>query len=225
MRMKKMMAAVLAAVMMMSTAGSTLAAPSPVTPPTPTTPTATTPAATPSVDGYIDNNTKDHTANEVVSVINKDLATVLTATSTGSEGKQLALSVATNSKGESVPITVIGDGKKGVFNSKKGRKVTTVQLSSANAVLVKKLAFKGSKVKTIKINTDVTLSKNSFKGTKQKKVTLSFKTKKASSLTLKKGALKGLKKVTVKGLSKAEYKKLLKKAKKAGIKTSIFKRG
>ena len=216
MRMKKMVAALLAAVVTLNAAAGALAAeakPSPLKGDT-------------SQDGYIDLNTKDHSGNEVDSVINKDEGTAFKAyKTTGSDGYNVWFKVARNSLGKEVPITVVGDGKNGVFNSKKGRKITIAWFNSSKPTLVKKLAFKGSKVKIVKIDGDVTFSKNTFKGTKQKKITLRFRTKKASSLTLKKGAFKGLTKITVKGLSKKEYKKLLKKAKKAGIKASLFKRG
>lgn len=210
MRMKGFVAAVLAAFMTMSAAGSALA--------------TSSPAQAPSVDGYVDNNIQDHTSNTVTSTISGDTGTVIKAVSNGESGSSVEFNVARNSNNEEVPITVVGDGKKGVFNTKKGRKITWVKLNSSKPTVVKKLAFKGSKVKTVRIQTTVTLNKNAFKGTKQSKITLQFKGKKASALKLKKGSLSGIKKVTVKGLSKKEYNKLLKAAKKAGIKTSIFTR-
>ena len=176
-------------------------------------------------DGYIDENTIDHTGNMVVSRINNDQGTVLRAEYTGSEGDTLILQKARNSIGEAVPITTIGDGKNGILNSKKGRKITRTKLYSEESMVVEKRAFKGSKVKYIKIGSNVTIKENAFKGTKQKKITIRFMTKKASSLNMKKGAFDGITKVTVKGLSKNEYNKLLKSAQKAGIKTDIFKRG
>ena len=214
MKMKKMVAAVLAAVMTMSVAGNALAAEAKASP------------TKPAIDGYIDSNTQDHKGNTVVSEINKDEANATKAEYTGSEGKTVWFKDARNSNNELVPITSVGNGKKGVFNSKKGRKITKAIFASSKNTVVKKLAFKGSKVKTVSVTGEkVTFSKNAFKGTKQKKITLQIKTKKASSVKLKKGAFNGLTKVTVKGLSKKEYNKLLKAAKKAGIKTSIFKKG
>ena len=183
--------------------------------------------ASPSIDGYIDINTQDHSGNTVTSQIKSDEGTVIKAERTsGGSGDPVILKVARNSNNKQVPITAVGDGKKGVFNSKKGRKITTVHFNSNKDIVVKNYAFKGSKVKIIKIDGGtVIFHKYAFKGTKQKKITIRFKTKKASSLKLKKGSLKGITKVTVKGLSKKEYKKLLKAAKKVGIKSSIFKRG
>ena len=214
MKIKKMMAAVLAAVMTMSAAGSALAAAAP-------SPTK------PSVDGYVDVNAQDHDGNVVTSEINQDEATAFKAESTGEKGgKTVTFDVARNSKNENVPVTTVGSGKKGLFNSKKGRNITKAIFDSTKNTTVKKLAFKGSKVKVVTVKGQkVTFSKDSFKGTKQKKITLQVKTKKASSIKLKKGAFNGLTKVTVKGLSKKEYNKLLKAAKKAGIKTSLFKKG
>lgn len=213
MKIKKMMAAMLAAVMTMSAAGSALAA-------------AQSPIK-PSVDGYIDVNAQDHDGNVVTSEINQDEATAFKAESTGEKGgKTVTFDVARNSKNENVPITTVGSGKKGLFNSKKGRNITKAIFASTKNTTVKKLAFKGSKIKVVTVKGQkVTFSKDSFKGTKQKKITLQVKTKKASSIKLKKGAFNGLTKVTVKGLSKKEYNKLLKAAKKAGIKTSLFKKG
>lgn len=180
----------------------------------------------PSIDGYIDINSQDHSGNTVTSQIKSDEGTVIKAELTvGRVGNIVYLKKARNSNNKEVPITAVGDGKKGVFNSKKGRKITQVVFSSAKIMDVQKNAFKGSNVKKIVIDsTTVIFHKYAFKGTKQKKITIRFKTKKASSLNLKKGALKGITKVTVKGLSKKEYKKLLKAAKKVGIKSNIFKR-
>ncbi len=189
---------------------------------------ASTPTPTPnpvSKDGYIDKNTIDHTGNKVESIINSDQGTVLRAECTGADGKTLWLRTARNSINQEVPITAIGSSKIGFLNSKKGRKITKVILSSDESMVVNKLAFIGSKVKLLAIATNVTINKNAFKCTKQKKITIQFRTKKASSLKLKKGAFNGITKVIIKGLSKKEYKKLLKSAKKVKIKTDIFKRG
>jgi len=231
MRMKKIVAALMAAAMTLSAAGSISAAGT-ASSQGETEPIKQTESETQkqteatSVDGYIDLNTMDHTGNQVNSVINKDEGSVFESfKTTGSQGYNVWFKVARNSLGKEVPITVVGNGTKGVFNSKKGRKIKIAWFNSAKPTVVQKLAFKGSKVKIVKISTDVTFNKNAFKGTKQKKITLRFKTKKASSVKLQKGSFKGLTKVTVKGLSKKEYKKLLKAAKKVGIKASLFKRG
>ena len=212
MRVKKTLAAILAAVMTVSAGLSAIAAtPSP----------NTAPAAAESEDV----NTGDHTGNTVTATVKDGKATVTEVTGKGDGAAVVNLKVARNSANEAVDITVIGDGKKGVFDSKAGRKVTTLKVSSKANVTVKKNAFKGSKVKTIKVKSKkVTINKNAFNGTKAKKITLNYQTKKASSLVLKKGALKGVTKVTVKGLNAKQYKKAVKALKAAGF-TGTIKKG
>ena len=214
MRMKRMMAALLAAAMVM---GSAL--------------TATAAATSSTKDGdtssVVDPNSNDHTGNTVTSDVKNGTATVTKCTSDGSdEGKAVEFKVAEDpATKQKVDITVIGDGKKGVFDSKAGRKVTSMNVNSAaSTVTIKKNALKGSKIKTIKVATKkLVVKKGAFNKTKQKKIVIKFVGKKSGALTVKKGSLKGLTKITVKGLSKKEFKKVKKKLQKAGFKGTIKK--
>ena len=168
----------------------------------------------------VDKNTQDHKKGiTVTSKVTSKSATVTKAETTKNKG--VLFKIARDKNGKAVNITVIGDGKKGVFNSSKGRKITAAKIGSkASKVVVKKVAFKGSKVKTLTITSKkVVISKNAFKGTKAK--TLTLKVKKASQLSLKKGAFAGLKKIVIKGASKSQKKKIKKALKKAGFKGTI----
>ena len=169
-----------------------------------------------------DVNSKDHVNKAVTSTVNS--ATSATATKVASNSKDnptVEFEAARNTAGDKVDITVIGNGKKGVFDSKKGRKVKTAIIKSkASKVIVKGKAFKGSKIGTIQVTSKlVVFNKNAFKGTKQ--TSLVLKAKKASQLKFKKGSLKGLKKITIKGASKKQKKKIKKLLKKAGFKGTI----
>ena len=169
-----------------------------------------------------DNSSDDHTGNIVVAKVTKKAVTVTKVTGEGKGAAVVSLVSAKDANGKNQAITVIGTGKKGVFDSKKGRKVTSVIIKSKKKVLVKKIAFKGSKVKNLnltKAKKAVTISKNAFKGTKAKKLTLKIKS--AKKLVLKKGAFNGLTQITIKGASKSVKKAVQKKLKKAGFKGTI----
>ena len=223
MRMKKAMAAMLAAAITVSSALSVFAAA--------TSPT-TAPDASSDASSYIDKNEELHTGNEVTSTINagNTAATAVAATGDSTKaGSAVEFKNATTEEGKNVPITVIGNGKKGVFDSKAGRKIKTLTVnSSAKKVTVKAKAFTNSKVKTVKVATKkLVINKNAFKGTKQKKIVVSFQKghKKAAALTVKKDAFEDVTKITVKGLSKKQFKKLRTKLVKAGVKKYAIKRG
>ncbi len=209
MRAKRIMAAVLAAAMVMGSSLSVFAAGSPT--------------AGNSV-GYKDNNSQDHNNNVVVATITETGATVekIESTKAGS-GKSVEVEVARNADGSTTDIDVIGDGKNGVFNTKAGQRVKTLAITSAaSKVVVKKNAFKGSKIKTIKIKSQkVVLNSKAFNGTKGKTVTLKFVKTKANSLVVKKNALKGVSTIKIKGLNKAQKKALTKKLRKAKFKGTI----
>lgn len=169
-----------------------------------------------------DKNSKDHVNKTVTTNVTSPTSATVTKVATNSKkNNTVEFEAARNSAGDKVNITVIGNGKKGVFDSKKGRKVKKAIIKSkASKVIVKAKAFKGSKIKTIKVTSKlVVFNKNAFKGTKQKTVTL--RAKKASSLKFDKGSLKGLKTIKIKGCSKAEKKKIKKALKKAGFKGKI----
>ena len=156
---------------------------------------ATSPSKAPAAKNYVDTNKKDHSETTVVSAINtKGTAGTVTKVTTngGKNHDATVLKVARNASGKAVPITVIGDGKKGVFASKAGKKVKKVTISSKSKVTVKAYAFKSSKVKKITISGKVSIKKNAFKGTGKKNPTIAIKVKKASNVSVAKGAFSGL---------------------------------
>ena len=212
---KKVMAAILVAVMATGMAFTASAATS--------SPTNGNTDST----GKNDPNTQDHVNKVVDSTVSGDKATVVSVKSNkGKKGSTtVVFEVARNKDNKKVPITSVGNGKKGVFDSKKGRVVTKVIIKSkAKKVTVKKNAFKKSKVKTIIVRKNVKkvqINKNAFKGTKAKTLTLNVK--KAKQLVVKKGALKGLKKIKIKGASKKQKAKIIKKLVKAGFKKKNIK--
>ena len=179
-----------------------------------------------------DKNSKDHVKNTVTAKVDNKTNTA-TATKAEAKGKskvskRVLISIARNAKGKKVAITKVNAN---LFNSKKGKKITYANFKPYNGarMTIKAKAFNKSKVKDVKFTLGkkgkITVSKNAFKGTAAKKVTITIKAKKASQLTFKKGAFKGLSKKSVikvkKTMSKKQFKKLSKKAKKAGFKGKI----
>ena len=122
-----------------------------------------------------------------------------------------------------VEITTIGDGSNGILNSKTGRKITKVTVSSSKTVTIKRSAFYGSKASKIQMkNRKTTIKKNAFTGTKQKKVTIELKSaKKASDVQVYKNSFKGLSSdstiILSKDMSKKQVEKLTKKLRDAGF--------
>lgn len=137
----------------------------------------------------------------------------------------VVLNNARDSKGNKVPITSVGTGKKkGVFN----KIITRVTVKSeAKNVTFKAYAFKKSKVKTLKLNNaKTTINKNAFNGTKAKNVKIYVN---KGKLVAKKGAFKGLSSkakiiVSKKAYSKKAFNKLKKALKKAGFKGKITRK-
>lgn len=193
---------------------------------------ATSPSKAPAATNYVDTNKQDHEETTVVSVINTNgtagTVTKITANS-GKNQDATVLKVARNASGKKVPITVVGDGKKGVLASKAGKKVTKVKIASKSKVTVKAYAFKSSKVKKFTIAGKVSIKKNAFKGTGKKNPTIAVQVKKASDVSLAKGAFNGLNSkakvvVSKSKMSSKEFKKLTKKLKSAGFKGTIVRK-
>ena len=216
---KKTFAAIVLASSMLFATAASAATTSPVEPPAPTT--------------YVDKNTAYHNGSTVVSTVNaKGTTATVTkayANNNKSASKTVNLKNAKNAKGKAVPITVVGNGKTGILNTKKGKKVTTLKLSSKKKMTVKANAFKGSKIKKVIVNTKVSLKKNAFKSTGVKNPTITINVKKASYVTVAKGAFTGLNKkakivVSKKKMTSAQFKILKKKLVKAGFKGTITRK-
>ena len=185
----------------------------------------------------IDSNTQDHINKTVKTKVNSETSAVVQSVSSkagAKSAKTVVIRVARDEDNKEVPITRLGNGTKGVFNSKKGRVVTQVQVKTAAPTFtIAKAAFKGSKVKTIRLmNAKKTvIKKNAFKGTKATKVkiTISGKKRKASAFSFSKGAFNGLSKkssivVSKSTMTKKEFNKLKKKLQKAGFKGKITRK-
>ena len=193
---------------------------------------ATSPSKAPAVKNYIDYNKQDHSKTMVVSKIDSKGTvgnTVRVKAKSGKNNDETKLSIARNAQGKKVPITVVGDGKTGVFSTKDGRKVTKVIIGSSKQITVKANAFKRSNVKKLTLAGRVNIKKDAFKGTSYKPVIIQIRLKKASSVTVTKGSFNGLSsKATIvvqkSKMSAAEFKKLSSKLKKAGFKGRILRR-
>lgn len=179
-----------------------------------------------------DDNVVDHLdGKEVISTVNVSARTAVVKKVTSEKNAKVknavVFNVARSEDKTQVPITQIGTGKSGVFNSKAGRIVTRVTVKSkADVVTIKANAFKGSKVKTLKLNNKKTvINKNAFNKTKAKSPKIYVNGK----VSAKKGAFKGLSKkakivVSKKAYSKKAFKKLKKALKKAGFKGTISRK-
>ena len=215
MRMKKgMIAAALAVVM---TLGSICAFAAEVSP-----------IPTPSPDGYRDYNVQDHKDVEVTSDIvnNKGHVDKIEGTQDSTNAQTVTLRVARNEAGEEVPITFVGNGDTGLFDSKAGRKITRVNLKSTRNMTLKKNSFSKSNVKKIVVSkkTPVTFKKNCFKGTNVTNPNITLNVAKSADVNASNGAFNGLSSkatITIKCKKSSTYKLTMKKLIAAGFKGKI----
>lgn len=210
-------------------------APAPAKPAAPAAPApapAAKPAAKPSA-AYVDKNEKYHDNDVVVSKIDRtgSAATVtkIRVKKMKKKGDGVQVKVAAGRDGKPVPITKFGDGKKGVFDSKKGRNVVGVRFASEKRVTVSSKAFRKSKVKRVVFACKTKLKKGAFSGTKEKNLSIRIETPKAKHFDAEKGAFEGLGKkakivVSKKTTSKIEFMKLKKKLVAAGFAGSIVRK-
>ena len=245
---KKLMVMILALALALSLCVSGFAAGSPTGAPSsapttaaPTTAAPTTAAPTVPANWY-DANTVDHINKTVNSRIYPNgevgAATVFSVDSQAGmkSAKNVSFKVARDYYTNLIPITQIGDGTNGVFDSEVGRVVTEARVQSfpvdGSGVTIAEYAFKGSKVKVLKLKSNkITIKKNAFNGTKTKNPVIYIygSKKKAKAFTFKSGAFKGLDnkaKVYVNPytMSKTEFAKLKKALKKAGFKGTITRK-
>ena len=248
---KKVMVMILALALALSLCVSGFAAGSPTGAPSsaPTTaaPTSAAPSDAPTTAptvpaGWYDANTVDHINKTVNSRIYPNgevgAATVFSVDSQAGlkSAKNVSFKVARDYYTNLIPVTQIGDGTNGVFDSEVGRVVTEARVQSfpvdGSGVTIAEYAFKGSKVKVLKLKSNkITIKKNAFNGTKTKNPVIYIygSRKKAKAFTFKSGAFKGLNskaKVYVNPytMSKTEFAKLKKALKKAGFKGTITRK-
>jgi hypothetical protein len=200
---------------------------------------ASSPSTAPVNPGYnptsdVDTNTQDHPGAIVSSTVSSDNTGTAPATAeviaiTGDAPKAtVEISTARDDKNNAVPVTVIGDGTNGVFDSTAGRNVTVLQVATPTVVTINTKAFTNSKVKNLNVSSpQLVIKKNAFKKTKTKNATIKLNgAKKASDVSTVKGAFNGLNKkakiyVNSANMSKKEFNKLKKKLRKAGFKGTI----
>ena len=248
---KKVMVMILALALALSLCVSGFAAGSPTGAPSsaPTTaaPTSAAPSDAPTTAptvpaGWYDANTVDHINKTVNSRIYPNgevgAATVFSVDSQAGlkSAKNVSFKVARDYYTNLIPVTQIGDGTNGVFDSEVGRVVTEARVQSfpvdGSGVTIAEYAFKGSKVKVLKLKSNkITIKKNAFNGTKTKNPVIYIygSRKKAKAFTFKSGAFKGLNskaKVYVNPytMSKTEFAKLKKALVKAGFKGTITRK-
>ena len=221
---KKILAGVLILAMMLGLVVAGEAASSPSVVPTP---------ANPNYDPATGNDTETaQNGVQVIFHIDGDTSTIIDVHPVeGSNGTSVNAYGGYDADGNYTPATQVGDGEHGVMDSKPGQQITTFEVTSGDSeVTINSYAFKGSKVKKVKIHgRKVKFNKNAFKGTKQKTVSIYLKqVKKASDVSVAKGAFKGLSSkskiyVSKKNMSKKEYNKLVKKLRKAGFKGKVIR--
>lgn len=230
--MKRAMALILALVMSLCLVVSASAATSPTTAPT-TAPTAA-PTTAPANAGFdaatgTDSNVQDYNnVGWAISKVENGTATVTTAGAVGETS--ITLSIARDADNNQVAITAIGDGTKGVFDTKEGQAATTVTVSSTAAVTIANNAFSKSQVKTLNLDSaNVRIKKDAFKWTKAKNLVIKINgATKASQIAVGKGSFNGLSKkakiIVSKKMSAKEFKKLKKKLKAKGFKGTIVRK-
>lgn len=223
---KKLMAALLVAAMMVSTAIPVLATESPVNPPKKN-------------PGYSDtnnwdNNLQDHNGDVLVrSYVVDDTARVIAVTHKAGQipASWTALTVARNRDNKKVFITEIGDGSTGIFNSAKGKRVTKATIGSTKAVTVNANAFAGSNLKVLLIKSSLTIKADAYKGisnTALKQYLIAPPAnKKAADYTFESGAFEDLVStarfsVGASVMTSTEFSKLKTKLQKAGFKGQIY---
>ncbi|MBQ3392591.1 MAG: hypothetical protein IJG52_04165 [Lachnospiraceae bacterium] len=178
----------------------------------------------------IDNNQQDHNKQVVVRTLVTS-SKVEVQNITHGVGKKpasfVSFNVARDKDNVKHAIQTIGNGKTGVFNSAKGRCVTTAVVNSgASKVTIASNAFVGSKVKTLKLQSKkITVAANAFKGTQEKNAKIYLmgpQRRTAADVTVSKGSFSGLSKTSVFTVTKstmnwAEYQKLRSKLRSAGF--------
>ena len=197
MGIRKSMAAVVLAATMLAASLTVSAAQSPTQAPVPVT--------------TVDKNTKDHNNTRVEADVSAKGIAILRIEALNNKplADGVKLTVSRDKKGNKFAITALGDGKKGVFSTKKGKKVKRVTLSSTSRITVKAKAFYKSNVELIRVNCRTTFSKNAFSKTSKKDPVIKINVTKSSMVTFKKGCFNGLNKDAVikvsKKMSKKEY--------------------
>ena len=151
--------------------------------------------------GYVrsscfDVNSQDHIHNIVKTKIGQNTIVVRSVTSLNGDAKsELHLRTARTMDNKRVPITHLGNGNTGIFDTKTGSYVKRLAIRSQRKVTIRANAFLNSYVKRLYLSSSFfTLQKDCFKGTKKSKmvITLDGDTKYSGRLVFEKGCFNGL---------------------------------
>ena len=145
--------------------------------------------------------------------------------------KQAIVTIARDKDNKKHLITQVGNGKIGVFDSKKGRCVKSVTIGSTKKVTVAPNAFKNSSVNILRLKSKMVFKANAFKGTNNAamKIYVIAPKKTAADFSFASGAFTGLSDkavftVTADAMTAAEFNKLKSKLVKAGFKGKIVRK-
>ena len=151
--------------------------------------------------GYVrsssfDVNSQDHIHNIVKTKIGQKTIVVRSVRSLKGDAKsELHLRTARTMDNKRVPITHLGNGNTGIFDTKTGFYVKRLAIRSQRKVTIRANAFLNSYVKRLYLSSSFfTLQKDCFKGTKKSKmvITLDGDTKYSGRLVFEKGCFNGL---------------------------------
>ena len=151
--------------------------------------------------GYVrsscfDVNSQDHIHNIVKTKIGQKTIVVRSVKSLKGDAKsELHLRTARTMDNKRVPITHLGNGNTGIFDTKTGSYVKRLAIRSQRKVTIRANAFLNSYVKRLYLSSSFfTLQKDCFKGTKKSNmvITLDGDTKYSGRLVFEKGCFNGL---------------------------------
>jgi hypothetical protein len=188
---KKLLSVVLTALMILSMGVSVFAAGSPTIPDD----------KKPKNPGYVrssdfDVNSQDHIHNIVKTKIGQKTIVVRSVTSLNGDAKsELHLRTARTIDNKRVPITHLGNGNTGLFDTKTGSYVKYLAIRSQKKVTIRANAFLNSHVERLYLSSSFfVLEKDCFKGTKKSNmiITLDGDTKYSGRIVFEKGCFNGL---------------------------------
>lgn len=182
----------------------------------------------------MDNNQQDHNKQAIVRTEVLSNSATVQSVLHGKDKKPasfVALTTARDKDNKKHLITQVGNGKIGVFDSKKGRCVKSVTIGSTKKVTVAPNAFKNSSVNILRLKSKMVFKANAFKGTNNAamKIYVIAPKKTAADFSFASGAFTGLSDkavftVTADAMTAAEFNKLKSKLVKAGFKGKIVRK-
>jgi hypothetical protein len=179
----------------------------------------------------IDTNSQDYkqSGELITTVVSSKISSkggTLYTVETKVKDKRVTVKTARNKNNKKVAIFAVGNGKDGIADSKAGRLLKKIKVQTeAKKLTVKSNALKGSQAKTLVFQSagQVAISKDTFKGTKNKAPVIYIKgCQTANDVLLQNGAFNGLNEdatIIIKkdDMTKDEFKALKKKLVKYGF--------